>query len=126
MLRSSMFLCLGSLVKLIKQLLDTIQLTCFFPKFPLLILTVLLGTNLVERFSDQFNPMLIGQDKAWSLTDSTIIRMPLSSEILKDGLEEGLNRVKQISDQFLEHVSRILIFLKSVSQVLYPHHPGRH
>lgn len=73
---------------------------------------------MVERFSDQFNPMLIGQDKAWSLTDSTIIRMPLSSEILKDGLEAGLNRVKQISDQFLENASRILIFLKSVSQVL--------
>ncbi|CAF2017384.1 unnamed protein product [Brassica napus] len=79
----------------------------------------LIGTNLVERFSDQFNPMLIGQDKAWSLTDSTIIRMPLSSEILKDGLEAGLNRVKQISDQFLENASRILIFLKSVSQVSY-------
>lgn len=81
---------------------------------------------MVERFSDQFNPMLIGQDKAWSLTDSTIIRMPLSTEIFKDGVEEGLNRVKQISDQFLEHASRILIFLKSVSQVLYLHHPERH
>lgn len=73
---------------------------------------------MVERFSDQFNPMLIGQDKAWSLTDSTIIRMPLSSEILKDGLEAGLYRVKQISDRFLDNASRILIFLKSVSEVL--------
>ncbi|CAN8264910.1 unnamed protein product [Cochlearia groenlandica] len=79
----------------------------------------LIGTNLVERFSDQFNPMLIGLDKAWSLTDSTIIRMPLSPEILKDGLEVGLYRVKQISDQFLENASRILIFLKSVSQVSF-------
>jgi sacsin len=79
----------------------------------------LIGTNLVERFSDQFNPMLIGQDKAWSLTDSTIIRMPLSTEILKDGFEAGLDRVKQISDQFLENASRILIFLKSVSQVSF-------
>lgn len=103
---------------MIKQLLNTIQLTCFFLSVYLLLFPVLLGTNLIERFSDQFNPMLIGQDKAWSLTDSTIIRMPLSSEILKDGLEAGLNRVKQISDQFLENASRILIFLKSVSQVL--------
>lgn len=72
---------------------------------------------MVERFSDQFTPMLLGQDKAWSSTDSTIIRMPLSSDILKDGLEAGLYRVKQMSDQFLENASRILIFLKSVSQV---------
>eukprot|EP00257_Ricinus_communis_P020409 XP_015579634.1 sacsin isoform X1 [Ricinus communis] len=77
----------------------------------------LIGTNLTERFSDQFNPMLIGEKKSWLSQDSTIIRMPLSSECLKNGLELGLKRVKQIFDRFMEHGSRTLIFLKSVLQV---------
>lgn len=76
------------------------------------------GTNLAERFRDQFNPMLIGQDMPWSSTDSTIIRMPLSSECMKDGLEIGLKRIKLIYDSFMEHASRALLFLKSVVQVL--------
>ncbi|XVF66987.1 hypothetical protein PTKIN_Ptkin10aG0083900 [Pterospermum kingtungense] len=77
----------------------------------------LIGTNLTERFRDQFIPMLIDQKMPWSSSDSTIIRMPLSPECLKDGLELGLKRVNQIIDRFLEHASRILIFLKSVLQV---------
>lgn len=77
------------------------------------------GTNLTKRFSDQFNPMLIGENTSWSLLDSTIIRMPLSSECLKDGLELGLKRVKQIYDRFMERASGTLIFLKSVLQVVF-------
>lgn len=76
------------------------------------------GTNLTDRFGDQFNPMLIGERMPWSMHDSTIIRMPLSLDCLQDGLKLGLKRVKQIVDRFLEHASRTLIFLKSVSQVL--------
>ena len=76
------------------------------------------GTNLVERFHDQFSPMLLGQNTLWSSSDSTIIRMPLSSDCLKDGLELGLRRIKQINDRFLEQGSRTLLFLKSVMQVL--------
>jgi sacsin len=76
------------------------------------------GTNLTGRFCDQFSPMMIGQNMSWSLSDSTIIRMPLSSECLKDGLEIGLKRIKQITDRFLEHGSRTLLFLKSILQVL--------
>ncbi|CAN1168841.1 SACS [Linum perenne] len=53
----------------------------------------LTGTNLTERFKDQFMPMLIGQDMPWSSSNSTIIRMPLSSECLKDGLDLGMKRV---------------------------------
>ncbi|WCJ40041.1 Zinc finger C3HC4 type (RING finger) family protein [Euphorbia peplus] len=75
----------------------------------------LIGTNLTERFCDQFNPMLIGENT--SLIDCTIIRMPLSSKCVKDGLELGLNRIKQIFDRFMEHASSTLIFLKSVLQV---------
>ncbi|OMO98695.1 Zinc finger, RING-type [Corchorus olitorius] len=77
----------------------------------------LIGTSLTERFHDQFVPMLIDQKMPWSSSDSTIIRMPLSSECLKDGLELGLKRVNQIIDRFLEQASRMLIFLKSVLQV---------
>jgi sacsin len=62
--------------------------------------------------------MMIGQNMSWSSSDSTIIRMPLSSECLKDGLENGLKRIKQITDRFLEHASRTLLFLKSILQVL--------
>ena len=72
---------------------------------------------MTERFRDQFIPMLIDQKMPWSSSDSTIIRMPLSPECLKDGLELGLKRVNQIIDRFLEHASRMLIFLKSVLQV---------
>ncbi|KAK6931871.1 hypothetical protein RJ641_003664 [Dillenia turbinata] len=77
----------------------------------------LTGTNLAEQFSDQFNPMLIGQNLPWVSADSTIIRMPLSSECMKDGLELGMMRVKQIFDRFIEHGSRTLLYLKSVFKV---------
>lgn len=77
------------------------------------------GTNLTQRFHDQFRPMLIGQNMPWSSSDSTIIRMPLSSECLKDGLELGLKRVKKIFERFMKDASRTLIFLKSVLQVLF-------
>ncbi|XP_042978918.1 sacsin isoform X3 [Carya illinoinensis] len=77
----------------------------------------LTGTNLTQRFCDQFIPMMIGQNMSWSSSDATIIRMPLSSECSKDGLEIGLKRIKQITDRFLEHASRTLLFLKSVVQI---------
>ncbi|CBI27138.3 unnamed protein product, partial [Vitis vinifera] len=77
----------------------------------------LIGTNLTERFCDQFNPMLIGQNMPWSSSDCTVMRMPLSTECMKGGLEFGLQRVKQIFDRFLEHASRVLLSLKSVLQV---------
>lgn len=80
--------------------------------------TAVSGTNLTERFHDQFHPMYLGLNMPWLTSDSTIIRMPLSSECLKGGLEFGLRRIKQINDRFLEHASRTLLFLKSVMQVL--------
>ncbi|KAJ4822812.1 hypothetical protein Tsubulata_015814 [Turnera subulata] len=77
----------------------------------------LTGTNLTERFCDQFKPMLIGEKNPYASMDSTIIRMPLSSECLKDGLQLGLKRVKQVFDRFMEHAARTLISLKSVLEV---------
>lgn len=76
----------------------------------------LIGNNLTERFRDQFSPMLIGQKMPWS-SDSTIIRMPLSSECMKDGIESGSKRIKLTFEKFMEHGSRTLLFLKSVMQV---------
>ncbi|GFZ15719.1 zinc finger, C3HC4 type (RING finger) family protein [Actinidia rufa] len=75
------------------------------------------GTNLTEQFRDQFNPLLIGQIMPWSSSDFTVIRMPLSSECMKDGFECGLKRIESIFEKFMEHGSRILLFLKSVLQV---------
>lgn len=72
-----------------------------------------LGTDLTRRFRDQFSPMLINENELWSSSDSTIIRMPLSSEFLKD----GSNRLREIIDKFMEHGSRSLLLLKSVLQV---------
>ncbi|KAA8533361.1 hypothetical protein F0562_033106 [Nyssa sinensis] len=77
----------------------------------------LIGNNLTDQFRDQFSPMLINQNMPWSSSDSTVIRMPLSHECMKDGIESGLKRIKQIFDKFMEHSSRTLLFLKSVLQV---------
>ncbi|KAL7180871.1 hypothetical protein ACSBR1_039850 [Camellia fascicularis] len=77
----------------------------------------LIGTNLTEQFRDQFNPLLIGQTMPWSSSDSTVIRMPLSSECMKDGLECGLKRIEQIFEKLMDHGSKVLLFLKSVLQV---------
>lgn len=76
------------------------------------------GTDLTQRFRDQFSPMLIDQNELWSLSDSTIIRMPLSSDCLNVGPELGSDRIKHITDLFMENGSRALLFLKSVLQVI--------
>lgn len=62
--------------------------------------------------------MLIGQNMPWSSSDSTVIRMPLSPEYMKDGIESGLKRVTLMFDKFMEHASRTVLFLKSVLQVM--------
>ncbi|GAB4842780.1 hypothetical protein Ancab_012755 [Ancistrocladus abbreviatus] len=75
----------------------------------------LIGSNLMERFCDQFSPMLVGQNTTW--LNSTVIRMPLSLDCMKEGSQDGLKLVKQIYDRFAEHGSQVLLFLKSVLQV---------
>lgn len=75
----------------------------------------LTGTDLTERFRDQFSPMLVGQNMM-SSSDITAIRMPLSSKFM-EGPEAGLQKIKQIYDKFVEHGSRVLLSLKSVLQV---------
>ncbi|PKI36687.1 hypothetical protein CRG98_042917, partial [Punica granatum] len=53
----------------------------------------------------------------WSSAASTLIRMPLSLECGKEGLESGMTRIKTFTDVLSEHASRALLFLKSVLQV---------
>ncbi|KAL5721483.1 hypothetical protein ACHQM5_005125 [Ranunculus cassubicifolius] len=77
----------------------------------------LTGTNLVEKFRDQFNPMLIGQNMSWSSSDSTIIRMPLTPECMTDQLGFGPRKIKAIFDKYVDQSSASLLFLKSVFQV---------
>lgn len=74
------------------------------------------GTNLTERFRDQFSPMFIGQKVLWS-PDSTVIRMPISSKFIEDGSESEWTEIKLIFENFIKHASRTLVFLKSVSEV---------
>lgn len=71
----------------------------------------------MERFHDQFSPLLIGENMQWSISNSTIIRMPLSSAVMKEGIESGLERVTLVFDKFIKHSSASILFLKSVLQV---------
>lgn len=75
------------------------------------------GTNLTDRFHDQFSALLINQNIPWLKSDSTVIRLPLSSEYTKDGIEFGLKRISLLFDTFLQHASRTILFLNSVMQV---------
>ncbi|OIT25617.1 hypothetical protein A4A49_32452 [Nicotiana attenuata] len=75
------------------------------------------GTNLTERFRDQFSPLLIDQNVPWSLSNSTVIRMPFSPECMKDGVEFGLKKISMMLDKFLNNASATILFLKSVLQI---------
>ncbi|XP_057525626.1 uncharacterized protein LOC130805043 isoform X1 [Amaranthus tricolor] len=76
----------------------------------------LTGTNLTERFRDQFSPMFVGQHMM-SSSDATIIRMPLSSDFMSEDPDAGFQKINQIYNGFMNHRSRVLLFLKSVLQV---------
>ncbi|XP_072965979.1 uncharacterized protein [Typha angustifolia] len=76
----------------------------------------LAGTDLIERFRDQFQPMLVSHDTSLFSSNSTVIRMPLSSKCMKD-LETDCKKVKQIFDRFMQHTSSTLLFLRSILQV---------
>ncbi|XP_071734151.1 uncharacterized protein [Rutidosis leptorrhynchoides] len=76
----------------------------------------LTGTNLTERFSDQFSPMFVGQKVPWS-SDSTVIRMPIPPKLIDVDTESEWTEITQIFENFIRHASRTLVFLKSVSEV---------
>lgn len=86
--------------------------------YNLIYMRMLSGTNLVERFNDQFQPMLLNEKNLWFSSNSTVIRMPLSTEFLKEGYDSGYQRLQQVLGRFTENASKTLLFLKSVFQVL--------
>lgn len=73
----------------------------------------------MERFVDQFRPMLTSQNISLAPSDSTVIRMPLASDSIT-GLESGYKKVKQIFERFMGHASPALLVLKSILQVIEP------
>ncbi|CDP11009.1 unnamed protein product [Coffea canephora] len=75
------------------------------------------GTNLTERFHDQFSALLFGQSMSWSVSNSTIIRLPLSSEYMEEGTECASRKISLLLDKFVEHCSRTILFLNSIMQV---------
>ncbi|KAJ3689238.1 hypothetical protein LUZ61_018402 [Rhynchospora tenuis] len=75
------------------------------------------GTDLAERFRDQFHPMHVTLDTSLNASNSTVIRMPLSTKCLKESEENDCKRVKQIFERFMKHSSSTLLLLKSVFQV---------
>ncbi|KAL8483693.1 hypothetical protein ACS0TY_026393 [Phlomoides rotata] len=75
------------------------------------------GTKLTERFHDQFSPMMINENLPWSSADSTVIRLPLSCKSMGDGAQIGSSRMTLIFNKFMEHASKSILYLKSISQV---------
>lgn len=74
------------------------------------------GTDLTKKFQDQFHPMLMYEDEMFSIKDSTIIRMPLSSRLAEE-YDASSTRVETIFNQFIDHGSSTILSLKSVMKV---------
>ncbi|GJR22560.1 peptidyl-prolyl cis-trans isomerase FKBP62-like protein [Tanacetum coccineum] len=62
----------------------------------------LTGTNLTERFCEQFSPMFVGQKVQWSI-NTTVIRMPISSKLIKDVSENGWTEITELFANFMKH-----------------------
>eukprot|EP01018_Ginkgo_biloba_P011710 Gb_03748 [translate_table: standard] len=75
------------------------------------------GTDLPERFQDQFRPLSVNETLSWASSGSTIIRMPLMSRLTNDSTKEGIKRLEHIFHKFKARASASLLFLKSVEQV---------
>lgn len=76
----------------------------------------LIGTNLIQRFQDQFRPMCSSDDMALLSSNSVVIRMPFSTKYISD-TESGCKKIKQIFDKFKERASPSFLLLKSILQV---------
>ena len=96
---------------------DGNRYSCFLSVTSLLNLYLVPGTNLTERFHDQFSALLFGQSMSWSVSNSTIIRLPLSSEYMEEGTECASRKISLLFNKFVEHCSRTILFLNSIMQV---------
>lgn len=81
------------------------------------------GTDLAQRFSDQFRPLQITQLVSWARENMTIFRFPLRSAEqaadgkLKTSVECTDASVACILDNFKTRASSALLFLKTVEEV---------
>ena len=71
---------------------------------------------MTKTFYDQFHPFMMHEDGMFSIDDSTIIRMPLSSR-LRDELGASSARIEGIFSGFIDHASSLMLSLKSVMKV---------
>jgi hypothetical protein len=84
---------------------------------------VVLGTDLAQRFSDQFLPLRVSLELSWARSDSTIIQMPLHSAEqaanfkFANSVECGDADIGSILDKFKAHASSSLLFMKAVEDV---------
>ncbi|KAG0589167.1 hypothetical protein KC19_1G000400 [Ceratodon purpureus] len=81
------------------------------------------GTDLAQRFSDQFFPLQVSSSLSWARPDATILRLPLRSSKqaaeskFKDAVECTDTDVARILDNFKSRASSGLLALKTVEDV---------
>lgn len=81
------------------------------------------GTDIPQRFADQFQPFMIDQNLSWAKRNVTILRIPVGTNLLSAMTET--NHTTQCVDDFLDcmvqnfikHSSMALLFLNSVEAV---------
>lgn len=84
------------------------------------------GTDLAQRFSDQFFPLQVSSSLSWARPDATILRLPLRSSKqaaeskFKDAVECTDTDVARILDNFKSRASSGLLALKTVEDVRLP------
>ncbi|OAE21027.1 hypothetical protein AXG93_606s1120 [Marchantia polymorpha subsp. ruderalis] len=79
----------------------------------------LTGTDLPQRFTDQFRPLRVSNTITLGQRDATIIRMPLRTAPVSEnfGKELGDREVACILNKFKIHASTTMLFLNSVEDV---------
>lgn len=81
------------------------------------------GTDLAQRFSDQFRPLEVNSRLSWARPDATIVRMPLRSaeQAAERKFEDGVActdaDIARILNKFKIRASSALLFLQSVEDV---------
>ncbi|KAL2612990.1 hypothetical protein R1flu_024682 [Riccia fluitans] len=79
----------------------------------------LTGTDLPQRFTDQFRPLQVSNTRSLGQRDATIIRMPLRTTPVseEDPNALGDRQVAGILNKFKIHASSTMLFLSSVEDV---------
>ena len=83
------------------------------------------GTDMPQRFADQFLPFSINQNLSWKKANTTILRMPLAIKSSSDDTKTIFRSqssevaVENTLKNFIQHASTALLFLNSVEAVRY-------